>query len=103
MCRAPVEAATVLASAGHTQETILEEGPTTNTEPAAEDENQSTPAYPLDSHASVEPRISATRLFGDEDDVVTVPVRVADTTMDCFPSQKFVHEAGRVPGVKQCS
>ena len=103
MCRAPVEAATVLATAGLAQETIPEEEPTTYKGPGAEEEDEPTSASSVAAHDFSEPKISALRLFEDEDDGISVPVRVLDSTMDCFPSQKYVPDAGRVPGVKQCA
>ncbi len=103
MCRAPVEAAAVLATAGLAQESIPEEEPTTYTGPGAEEEDEPTSASSFAAQDFTESRVSALRLFEDEDNGVTVPVRVVDATMDCFPSQKYVPDAGRLPGVKQCA
>lgn len=103
MCRATVEAATVLATAGLAAETIPEEEPTTYTGSGAEEDDEPTSASSVAAHDFTEPRVSALRLIEDEDDGITVPVRVLDTTMDCFPSQKYVPDAGKVPGVKQCA
>ena len=104
MCRAPVEAAAVLATAGLAAEAIPEEEPTTYTGSGAEeDDDEPTSASSVAAHDFTEPRVSALRMFEDEDDGITVPVRVLDMTMDCFPSQKYVPDAGKVPGVKQCA
>lgn len=96
----------MLATAGLGQDTIEpipEEGPTTHTDDwIAGENNDSAPVSPVTGPGpNSESRVSAMRLFEDENDVIAVPVRIVDTNMDHFPSQKYVSD-GRIPGVKQC-
>lgn len=88
----------MLATAGLCQESIPEEGPTTETEQGA---NESSPASPGTGAASCQSRSPALRLFDNEEEVI--PVRYADPSADSFPSQKYGSDVSKVPGQKQCA
>lgn len=87
----------MLATAGVSQETIPEEGPSTETDVG---ENESTMASPLRS-LSCKSKSPAMRLFDNEEEII--PVRCVDYSADNFPSQKYVNDVNKVPGQKQCA
>jgi hypothetical protein len=103
VCRAPVEAVSVLATAGFIASgPISDEGPTTDWEPDNdEEESASRKLSPQASMSiSTKSRSPALRLFETDDGII--PVRNDRTSADSFQSQKYGSDVNKVPGPKQC-